>query len=652
MLAKFRSSSSQHKSPQTEKKESPVANVSSKAAPRARLTKRKPVKSSDKVDSRPSSSSSLNSSPTPPAPQSPVNHSKSNFDFDFDFGGDPYSATRRPSDQLPDGITRNAVAPHSTVKPDRNALRSKSLDLGRTNLVSNILPRTGKPQTPNKAEQVEITRRQDGETPKELDETMRPKPNLHRASTEDHRRPTRKLIKKSTSDDPSKSPNSSPKRRFSYSASSPNISQELSKEGFQHVSITATRVPEFSSAYESKMPSDTIQVTIVDRLPHQKSNSPSHRKFPSVSKPANIPPTIEEDDVNEEFLLEQEEVLSYLQNTLLLPTTPLDSPRTLTSVSDGGLPPTPPVTNPVFRDSISTASSTFIDDMMAEFPYLFGDEKSILETQPLHPKDKSELYSLGPTPSGSSSSLPLPKIPTQFPPSPPQSEGRLSVDRALLEELASESESMKSVVDAINRASSSRSSFDTENSDEESLYDDDESSILPPEPQRPWTRDSDTRSDSDNESIRNFTAPILRTGRPSFQGTQSEKLMLTRSASEASKSTVFEDGDIPIAEVLAEKRRNKPQLAPLVITPIAPGQYGPPLQRRQHLRGRGKFSSPTSARGGFEGVKPTMIKVVDEEVVEYTPIEEGEKGWMRLRRVSRGGKWVTVEREVLKQGAI
>ena len=57
-------------------------------------------------------------------------------------------------------------------------------------------------------------------------------------------------------------------------------------------------------------------------------------------------------------------------------------------------------------------------------------------------------------------------------------------------------------------------------------------------------------------------------------------------------------------------------------------------------------------RGSGDAVKPTLVKVVEEEIVEYTPIEEGEKGWMRQRRVSRGGDWVVVEREILQRGAI
>lgn len=112
---------------------------------------------------------------------------------------------------------------------------------------------------------------------------------------------------------------------------------------------------------------------------------------------------------------------------------------------------------------------------------------------------------------------------------------------------------------------------------------------------------------------------------------------LERNASTASRATEFEDGDVPIAEVLAEKRRSKPSLPPLIITPIAPGQYGPPIQRRHHFRGRSRISSPVSAKFGEIKPKTPLVKVVEEEIVEYTPIEEGEeKGWMKQRRVSRG----------------
>jgi hypothetical protein len=47
---------------------------------------------------------------------------------------------------------------------------------------------------------------------------------------------------------------------------------------------------------------------------------------------------------------------------------------------------------------------------------------------------------------------------------------------------------------------------------------------------------------------------------------------------------------------------------------------------------------------------PTLVKVVEEEVVEYTPVEG--KGWIRQRRVSRGGDWIVLEREILNEGAI
>jgi hypothetical protein len=294
--------------------------------------------------------------------------------------------------------------------------------------------------------------------------------------------------------------------------------------------------------------------------------------------------------------------------------------------------------------------------MMAEFPYLLGEDGSVPKTQPL--RTNSEMYGLGimtPTASASSVSSKQHVPATDFPPSPPQSIGRASLDtqsRAVLDELASESRSMKSVVDAINKACTPRSSFDYSDYDDESIYEyDEESMILPPEqiqPSQPCSQ-PEMGMDSDAESIFNFTSPILRSGRSSWQSSQLSK-EISRSASQSSKITVFEDDSI--SEVLAEKRRSKPQLAPLVITPISPGQYGPPLQRRQHLRGKGKLSSPVSARGGLDAVKPTLVKVVEEEYVEYTPIEEGEKGWMRQRRVSRGGDWVVVEREILGQGTI
>jgi len=45
-----------------------------------------------------------------------------------------------------------------------------------------------------------------------------------------------------------------------------------------------------------------------------------------------------------------------------------------------------------------------------------------------------------------------------------------------------------------------------------------------------------------------------------------------------------------------------------------------------------------------------MVKVVEEEMVEYTPTEDN--GWMRQRRISRDGTWIVVEREILEKGAI
>ena len=166
---------------------------------------------------------------------------------------------------------------------------------------------------------------------------------------------------------------------------------------------------------------------------------------------------------------------------------------------------------------------------------------------------------------------------------------------------------------------------------------------------RSWTSQS---VDPDNDSIFNYTAPILRTGKASFPDVEFGTPIISRSASQVSRYTEFEDRNLPIAEVLAERRRSKPQLSPLVITPIVQGQYGPPIQRRHHRKGRGKLTSPAYGDGGLDAANQTLVKVVEEEIVEYTPIEEGEKGWMRQRRISRGGDWVVVEREILERGAI
>lgn len=478
---------------------------------------------------------------------------------------------------------------------------------------------------------------------------MRYTRNRERPGTETRRHSTK--LRKSPP-----TPPDSVKRRYSSNPSSyqkPFGETTLSKEDIKNVSITATRVPDFSS--------ETVKVTVVDHLPHQTSSSPIHtRARPTASRRySSVPSTIIDNDVNEDFLLDQQEVLSYLQNSLFRPPSPVESPKTL--ASDGGLPLTPPVMKSTFpkrQDTITANSTNFVEKMRSEFPYLLGDDdrSSIFETEPLQIKDKSDTFSLDFVTSPATTTFSQGGR-AVFPPSPPQSEARTSSERSnsiTFDELGLESESMRSVVDAINRAVSSRSSFDyTDSYDNESLYDTEEAVFQSADPARPWTRLSDVAFDSDSDSVYNFTSPILRTGRASFIGVEETKPVLSRSASQVSHSTTLEDNDIPIAEVLAEKRRSRPQLSPLVITPIAPGQYGPPIQRRHHLRGKGKFSSPMSARGGLDAVKPTLVKVVEEEVVvEYTPIEEGKKGWMRQRRISRGGDWIVVEREILKQGTI
>jgi hypothetical protein len=465
---------------------------------------------------------------------------------------------------------------------------------------------------------------------------------LNRASTESHPSMPRKLVKKPPSDTSGASPLSAIKRRFTYTAgiTGPStIEEEISEADIRRLSIQATRSPEFSPSSDSSKP---VPVTIVDSLPHQKSSSPTrnrvHRRLSSV------PSTIAESEVNEEFLLEQEEVLSYLQNSLLAPPSPLHSLHSLNS--DGGLPNTPPPnqTSLSRQDSIAKSTRSFVGSMVAEFPYLFGDDPTlpVPETEPLQPKISTDLYGLG-LHAATTTSLPLPHRPTEFPPSPPQSERQASIDtsRAILDELASESTSMRSVVDAINRAASPRSSFDYTDYDNESIYEEPPEFDIP----RPMT----LGIEGDAESVYEFSAPVLRNGRALQDIDDAPSLF--RNDSVGSRATEFED-TTPLAQIIAEKRRAKPSLAPLVITPIAPGQYGPPLQRRQHFRGRSRIGSPQSAKFK-DKPKPTLVKVVEEEVVEYTPIEEGEeKGWMKQRRVSRGGDWVVVEREILSQSAI
>jgi len=256
------------------------------------------------------------------------------------------------------------------------------------------------------------------------------------------------------------------------------------------------------------------------------------------------------------------------------------------------------------------------------------------------------------TPDGSSVSFSGTRpVRTEFPPSPPQSEGRPGSDlytQAALEELAMDSDSIRSVVDAINKASSCRSSFDYSDNDETEEMGDDDNSLNLEEPRRPGTALS---FETDADSIFRYSAPILRTGRSAYPGLDFSKPMLARSASQASRSTFLDNDEI--AEVLSEQKRVKPELAPIITTPITPGKYGPPIRRRSRLRGRGKLSSPMSARGGLDAVKPTLVKVVEEEMVQYTPVEEGaDKGWLRQRRVSRAGEWVVVERELIEPGAI
>jgi len=487
-------------------------------------------------------------------------------------------------------------------------------------------------------------------------------PPCVRPRTTDPRRTHTGKLKKAaslSSSDSSMSPLSAIKRRFSYTP--PEVGSNLFLEDMKAVSIQATRIPEFSSAYDSKVPSPTVQVTIVDQLPHQKAvsyparllsmNSPSRRQ-----SLAPVAEDVETRSVNEEFLFDQEEVLSYLQNDIYHAPTSVEISSPPATASDGGLPDTPPVTKSKFsKEGRPIDPSALIDELCSEFPYLLGNEDSfsLFESEALDPDQKiREYYGLAVTPDGSSVSFSGTRpVRTEFPPSPPQSEGRPGSDlytQAALEELAIDSDSIRSVVDAINKASSVRSSFDYSDYDETDEADDDDNASNLEEPRRPGTALS---FETDVDSIFRYSAPILRTGRSSYPGLDFSKPMLARSASQASRSTFLDDGEI--AEVLSEPKRGKPELPPIITTPITPGQYGPPIKRRSHLRCRGKMSSPVSAWGGLDAVKPTLAKVVEEEMVEYTPVEEGaDKGWVRQRRVSRAGEWVVVEREVIQQGAI
>lgn len=491
---------------------------------------------------------------------------------------------------------------------------------------------------------------------------------INRSSSDFQNCMPRKLVRKSASDTSSGiSTLSAIRRRFTYTSGvtvpSP-IEEELSEVDLKQLSIQATRSPEFSTASDSSKP---VPVTIVDSLSHQKSSSLAQYRL--SHRVSSVPSTIAESEFNEDLLLEQQEVLSYLYNSLIAPPSPAFSAGYSLS-SDGGLPHTPPPPTAI-KDSLgrenSIARSTrgFVGSMVAEFPYLLGEDNSdIPETGPLQPKISTDLYGLG-LHAETTTSLPLPQRPTEFPPSPPQSDHRASLDdtsQAILDELASESTSMRSVVDAINRAASPRSSLDYTDSyynysyDNQSIYG--EHMPYPPlEVEKPWTSTSAGVELDDTESIYEFSAPVLRTGRASqiIEEDLPNPQSLSRTDSVASSAqTEFEDANMPIAQVLAERRRVRPSLPPLVITPIAPGQYGPPLQRRQHFRGRSQIGSPQSAKVRDNKPKGTPVKVVEEEVVEYTPIEEGHemKGWMKQRRVSRGGDWVVVEREILSHSAI
>lgn len=642
MLAKLRSGSSPPNSPETETHgvtnggSSPTLQSQMRAA---KLKKRKPAKSISQIDKCASTPEScLQNTPVASTPPKDGDRTQTKpavvppkpNDATLSMGNSPtlghraFTIIRRP-ESFP------SVNRHTSLQNIDSASTSKKTQKKETNK--------------NQAD-----RRLPGDT-----RGRKHSSRSRNSSADNHRASTYKLKKS-----PREPPSSAMRRRFSYTPPSPQnkpFEDSLAEEELKNLSIMATRIPDFSSAYESKNPSSSIQVTVVDQLPHQTSTSPTRTRS-SIPRPiSQIPPTIEERDVNEEFLLDQQEVMSYLQNTLLRLSSPAASPRTL--VSDGGLPMTPPGTTSKPLQSDQPVAPDLIDKMISEFPYLLGedDAKSIFQTEPLHLQGKSELYGLGSTPSTSSLSSSAAHIRTEFPPSPPQSEGRRSLDdsRVLMEELGLESDSMRSVVDAINRAVSSSSSLnymdgcDNESISEESVCDGGESTSVTLNGERPWTFET---IDADDDSVYNFTSPILRTGRASFAGVQYRNPALSRSASQVSKIAVVEDSDVPISEVLAERRRCKPELAPLVITPIVPGQYGPPIKRRQHLRGKGRLSSPMSARGGLDAVRPSLVKVVEEEVVEYTPIEEGEKGWIRQRRVSRGGDWIVVEREILKQGAI
>jgi hypothetical protein len=604
-------------------------SYASAAEQKRRLQKRKPTKAGQVLDRR----VSVPNFPTSEVLAPPTRYVSRNESAKFNVSN---ASAKAPE--------RHVVTRASTVAPDRRSLsaidsRRPVVDISPVAPIPRTIERrtTVAPPNPASTDKPQPHRHAsivypDGKPLKIYD--------LHRASTDFTSSLPRRLIKKPKprdSHDPTMSPFSAMKRRFSYSTTSENLLNNISEEEMKKISIQATRIPDFSSSQESsKIPSPAVKVTVVDRLPHQQpiSRSRAPASMPTIQSRQNAPgqniPPIPELAVNEEYLEEQEEVLSYLHNTLFSPPSPVPSPRSTISESDSGLPRTPTKQS---EEMSKSASSDFLGSMMSEYPYLYPYlvDQDNAGTPPLIPKS-GWIEPL--TPPASSSSLHLVREVIEFPPSPPPSDGRHSREeysRAVLEELASESESMKSVVDAINKASSPRSSFDSRSDNEEDgyFYVDEDS--------------PETYLSHYNDDQCEWNSPMLRSGKPSFSG-QALEPILSRSASCVSNATVFGD-DGSIADVLAERRKRKPQLTPLVIAPIAPGQYGAPLQRRKHIRGVVK-KSPSSA------VPLTPVKVVEEEIVEYTPIEDGAKGWMRQRRVSRGGDWIVLEREILKRGAI
>ena len=366
MLAKLRSSPSQPNSPETETKA--ASNMGSNADPRkAKLKKRKKAKSSP-LDKR-ASAIEFSSSKSSLVSSSPTNVSSK----------ESFAAVCPLKSNEPDEITQAAHC-------DLNANHHPDIIAAPHQNTSSINapPQTGSTSPVDKAESP--INKVNGTLFPVTDE---PKPRRRRYST--------CRLKKTPSESTVISPLSAMKRRFSYSPASTNSTSDYSilEEELKRISITATRIPDFSSVYETdKIPSPAVQVTIVDQLPHQKSTSPMcWRSSVSSRRFSKIPPTIAERDINEEFLLEQQEVMSYLQNTLLCRISPVSSPKL--AASDGGLPITPPVTKPTFQQPPKPINSAdFIDEMISEFPYLLGndDMKSILDTQPLQLRDKSKLY--------------------------------------------------------------------------------------------------------------------------------------------------------------------------------------------------------------------------------------------------------------------